>query len=129
MSSIKINLDKLPKSQRLKVGKKYFYLSQPGHRIPLEWDFEEHPLFLEFLEYWIKKGNYEKFGVSLSTGKDTASLIDAFDYVAELFKCNYRIRENKVARFDSALLKYTMLGLGLSADKNIPEWVSVDQKK
>lgn len=113
MSKIVIDPSKLPKSCRLKVGKKYLTLSQPNVRVPLEWDLVEQPLFGQFLEYWTRKGYYEKFAVVIAAGKDINELMPCFDFIIKNFKCNYRIK-NTLVKFDSAILKYTMLGLGFN---------------
>lgn len=126
---VEIDPELLPKSNRLHVREHYMTLGQPGITAPLKWDFNKYPKFLQFLGYWLAKGYYEKYAVVLATGKDLKDLIDSFDEVSQLFGCNFKIRENKVVKFDSTMLKYVMLGLGFrDVDRyhqKFPDWVSV----
>ena len=104
----------IPKVRRLtKFGKELVLKNQKNiKKVPVCWDFETHVLFLAFLGYWSVKGYYDQQSVVISVGQDLSGLMPVFDYVCDLFKCNYRIKKYKVVYFDSALLKYTMMALG-----------------
>lgn len=126
---VRIDPDLLPKSNRLHVGDHYVKLGQPKTRTPIVWNFADHLKFLQFLGYWLRKGYYDKYAVSMATGKDLPDLLPLFDYVAELFACHYKIREDKVVKFDSAMLKYVMMGFGFGKKQKkeipkIPFWVT-----
>jgi hypothetical protein len=125
---VTLDVAKMPKSCRLHVGDHYLKLGQPKMRMPLVWDFNTQLPFLEFLGYWLRKGYYDRYAVSIAAGKDLPELIPDCDYVAQLFSCHYKMRADKVVKFDSAMLKYVMIGLGFAQKKKnstppLPSWV------
>ncbi len=127
MFNIFLDTTLIPKVRRLSIGRLYLTLSQPVARIPLQWDLEQHLPFVKFIGFWLGKGYYEKHAVVISTSNHISEMIDVFDYIAVLFKCNYRIWNNSLVKFDASLLKYTMMGLGLTkgkkSQKYIPGWM------
>jgi len=125
---VQLELKNLPKSKRIKTSYKYLTLSQPNVRVQLKWDMDLISLaFLNFLGYWVGKGYYEKFVVAIAAANDIGGLMPAIEYIVEEFKCNYKLKKNGTIRFDSAILKYLMLGLGFTNNKNenksIPSWL------
>lgn len=126
---VRIDPSLLPKSNRLHVGDHYVKLGQPKSRTPIVWNFGDHLKFLQFLGYWLRKGYYDRYAVSIATGKDLPELFPSIDYVAQLFTCHYKVRGDKVVKFDSAMLKYVMLGFGFAKKQKetipvIPFWVT-----
>jgi hypothetical protein len=105
-------------------------MCNPDIKVPRVWDFQKERLFMQFLGYWFARGYYEKFGVVVPGGKNIADLMPIFDSVSALFQCKYKIKENKLVRFDSAMLKYVMMGLhfleGKKASKQLPHWIPID---
>ncbi len=128
MYNVPSNVDILKKVYAVKIGLKWIEYRRDKLKLPLIWDLEENPLFLQFLGYWTFRGYYERTEVEfLGINEDIYPLLSALDYISETFKTSYVIKKDGAIRFRSAPLMHTMIALGFNnvkkKDKNFPEWL------